>query len=66
MDGTVTGFDRREGLGTVTASDGTTFRFHSIRIADRTRDIAPGTAVRFDVVAGLGGQWEATDIVKAP
>ncbi|HZJ27113.1 MAG TPA: hypothetical protein VFF40_08915 [Acidimicrobiia bacterium] len=63
MDGTVTHLDRHTGLGTVTTPEGRVLGFHSIRIADGTRDIAVGTAVRFEVVAGMPGRWEATDLV---
>lgn len=66
MEGTVTDFDRQVGLGTVTATDGATLRFHCIRIADGTRDIAVGTEVTFEIVAGLAGRWEATDLVSLP
>ena len=57
--GSVTSFDAHRGLGEVTADDGTTYPFHCTAIADGTRTIAEGTAVRFDVVAGRLGRWEA-------
>jgi cold shock CspA family protein len=60
--GTVRSFDERRGRGEIEADDGATFGFHSTSIADGTRRIAPGTAVAFNVVAGLPGRWEAAGI----
>jgi cold shock CspA family protein len=57
--GTVRSFDERRG---VEADDGATFKFHATAIADGTRRIAPGTAIEFDVVAGLPGRWDAAVI----
>jgi cold shock CspA family protein len=60
--GTVRSFDERRGVGEVEADDGATFKFHATAIADGTRRIAPGTAIEFDVVAGLPGRWDAAVI----
>lgn len=60
--GTVTAFDEAVGLGTVTGDDGTAHPFHCTAIADGSRTITVGTAVRFEVVAGRQGQWEATAV----
>ncbi len=60
--GVVTAFDDDAGLGTVTADDGTEHPLHCTAIADGSRTIAVGTAVRFDVVPGRLGRWEATDV----
>lgn len=57
-------FDERRGLGEITTDDGRTFSFHSTAIADGSRRIAEGTAVEFDVEAGLPGRWEAAAIVN--
>ena len=57
--GSVTAFDDHRGLGEVTASDGAVFPFHCTAIADGTRTVEVGTEVRFDVVAGRLGRWEA-------
>lgn len=57
--GSVTRFDDPRGLGEITADDGTVYPFHCTAIADGTRTIAEGTTVRFDVVAGRLGRWEA-------
>jgi len=59
--GTVDGFDEAAGLGTITDADGRTYPFHCIEIADGSRTIDVGAAVRFDVLAKLG-RWEAASI----
>jgi cold shock CspA family protein len=64
--GTVRSFDERRGLGEIEGEDQTTFPFHCTAIADGARRIAPGTAVEFDVVAGLPGRWEAAAIEVRP
>ena len=43
---------------------GAAYPFHCTRIADGTRTIEVGTAVRFDVVPGHLGRWEATAIER--
>ena len=65
MNGTVSAFDDPRGLGEVTAEDGTVYPFHCTAIADGTRTIPEGTAVRFEVAAGRMGRWEATRITPA-
>ena len=62
--GKVRTFDERRGLGEIESDDGATIHFHCTAIANGTRRIAPGTAVEFDVVAGLPGRWEAARIEK--
>ena len=62
MEGTVTAFDDPRGLGEVTAADGVTYPFHCTAIADGTRTITVGAAVRFEVVAGRLGRWEAAEV----
>ena len=57
--GTVTSFDEPRGLGEITAEDGTTYPFHCTAIADGSRTIAEGAPVRFEVVPGRLGRWEA-------
>ncbi len=59
--GRVDAFDEVAGLGTIVTDDGTTLPFHCIEIADGTRTIDVGTAVRFDLLAKLG-RWEAANI----
>jgi CspA family cold shock protein len=61
VSGTVTEFDDAAGLGTVTADDGTAYPFHCTQIADGSRTIAVGTAVRFELIARLG-RYEAAAI----
>ena len=63
--GTVTDFDERVGLGTVTDGGGDVFPFHCTAIADGTRTIEVGTDVAFRVVAGRTGRWEAAALVQA-
>jgi cold shock CspA family protein len=60
--GTVTAFDDPRGLGEVTADDGTVLAFHCTAIADGSRTIEVGTAVRFQVRPGLRGRWEAAAV----
>ncbi len=62
--GVVTAFDEAVGLGTVEGVDGTRFPFHCTAIADGSRDIPEGVTVRFDVVPGRQGRWEATRLVQ--
>lgn len=52
--GAVTSFDAAVGLGVVTTADGEDFSFHCIEIADGTRSIDVGAAVRFDVLPKFG------------
>jgi cold shock CspA family protein len=61
--GRVASFDVDRGLGEIEAEDGTTYGFHCTAIADGTRDIPVDISVRFDVVAGHHGCWEAANIV---
>ncbi|MDZ4827214.1 MAG: cold-shock protein [Actinomycetota bacterium] len=62
MKGTVTAFDERRGLGTITGADGNEYPFHSTRIADGSRVVALNAAVTFEPVAGHLGRFEATAI----
>lgn len=61
--GVVESFDEDRGLGTVRTDDGAALGFHCTAIADGSRTIAEGTPVRFVVVPGHLGQWEAAEIV---
>jgi cold shock CspA family protein len=64
--GVVATFDEPRGLGTITVTvegeSGTELPFHCTAIADGTRTISVGERVRFDVVAGPAGRWEAARI----
>jgi cold shock CspA family protein len=64
--GVVAEFDDDRGTGTVAADDGTDYFFHCTAIADGTRTIATGARVRFRVVAGHLGQWEAAEVEARP
>jgi len=54
ISGRVTQFDGAKGLGTVTADNGTAYVFHVIEIADGTRTVDVGQAVRFQPLAKFG------------
>jgi cold shock CspA family protein len=62
--GVVEEFDDPRGLGTIVADDGEVLPFHCTAIADGSRTVEPGRRVRFDVVPGLSGRWEATRVEK--
>ncbi|MGH8834509.1 MAG: cold shock domain-containing protein [Actinomycetes bacterium] len=60
--GTVESFDEPRGLGVIRDDDGAALPFHCTAIADGSRTIPEGQAVRFTVVAGQLGRWEAAHI----
>ena len=62
MTGVVTEFDDDAGLGTITAEDGTPYRFHCTAIADGTRTIDVDTKVDFESRPARHGGYEARDI----
>ena len=62
--GVVEEFDERRGLGTIVADDGDVLPFHCTALADGSRTVEAGRRVRFSVVPGLSGRWEATRIGK--
>ncbi len=61
-EGTVAAFDGPRGVGEVRGTDGRTWFFHCTAVADGTRTVAEGAEVRFDVVAGRLGRWEAANL----
>ena len=64
--GAVVDFDEPAGYGHVVADDGSgEWFFHCTAIADGTRTIAVGAKVRFAVVPGHLGRYEATDLRPA-
>jgi cold shock CspA family protein len=65
VTGVVTEFDEPAGIGTVTADEGGEHFFHCTAIADGTRTIEVGAQVRFEVVPGRLGRWEASDLRPA-
>jgi cold shock CspA family protein len=60
--GVVWEFDERRGLGVI-RHEGGDVPFHCTAIADGSRTVAVGQAVRFTVVAGRLGRWEADRII---
>ena len=60
--GVVTEYDDPAGIGTVTADGGDEHFFHCTAIADGSRTIAVGARVRFAVVPGRLGRWEAASL----
>ncbi len=64
MKGTVAAFDEFVGLGTVRGEDGRELSFHCTQLRDGTRSIEVGTLVRFEVVPGHLGRWEAARVEK--
>lgn len=62
MRGTVTDFDDGAGLGTITAEDGASYRFHCTAIRDGSRTIAVATAVDFETRPARDGSYEAGHI----
>jgi len=57
-------WDEEVGVGAIAGDDGSSYVFHCTQIADGTRTIENGASVRFDVVAGHLGRWEATGVEK--
>jgi cold shock CspA family protein len=57
--GVIAAFDEKAGIGIVETVAGDELGFHCTQIADGTRTILVGTAVRFELIAGRGGSWEA-------
>ena len=64
MRGRVKAWDDAVGFGTIEADDGRSFFFHCTQNADRTRTIDIGAGVRFEIVAGHLGRWEAAHVEK--
>jgi cold shock CspA family protein len=60
--GVVAEFDEERGIGLVEDADGSQWFFHCTQIADGTRMIEVGAAVRFEVRPGHLGRWEAAAI----
>ena len=62
LDGKVTAFDSKRGLGEIQGSDERTYPFHCTKIADGSREIPVGVNVEFTVAPGPLGRWEAVGI----
>lgn len=54
LTGVVSEFDESKGLGAVTGSDGRTYRFHCLEIADGTRTIDVDQRVTFQLLPRFG------------
>jgi hypothetical protein len=65
-EGRVVAFDAHRGLGVVEDRDGTRYDFHCVLIADGSRSVPIGAAVRYSVVPGALGRWEAGTIATVP
>lgn len=63
--GTVTMFDDAVGLGEVIDDAGRRHGFHCTAIADGSRTVAVGAAVRYSVIAGHAGSFEADALTPA-
>ena len=64
FEAVVTSFDLARGDGTLCDADGRVFYFHCVGIADGSRQVDPGAAVRATRRVGLRGRDEAWDLVK--
>jgi len=62
VNGTVRSFDEQAGLGDIVDGAGRIWPFHCVEIADGSRTIAVGAAVRFST-RPLLGRYEAVAIV---
>ena len=60
--GVVEAFDEARGLGVIAGDDGEQLGFHCVQIADGSRTIPAGSAVRYRRIAGHLGRYEAADI----
>jgi len=64
QSGTVASFDEHAGFGSVRGADGRELFFHCTQIADGSRTIEVGAAVRFEVAPGHLGRWEAYGVER--
>lgn len=64
MTGFVSAWDEHGGYGTITADDGVELFVHCTALVDGSRTTELGQRVRFEVVAGRLGRWEAAEVVK--
>jgi cold shock CspA family protein len=63
--GTVESYDDHAGFGWLAADDGERHWFHCTQVADGSRHVDPGRRVRFSVMAGHLGRWEAAGVEPA-
>ena len=59
--GVVAEFDEQVGLGLISDASGSTFRFHSVEIADGSRSIEVGQPVMFQRLARFG-EYQAGEV----
>ena len=64
VEGVVAEFDEHAGFGVVRSDDGAEHWFHCTRLIDGSRTIETGTRVRYDVVSGHMGRWEASAVER--
>lgn len=64
--GRVVSFDAARGLGVLERDDGRRLEFHCTQIADGSRAVPVGARVRYRVVPGSLGCWEAARIEVVP
>jgi hypothetical protein len=60
--GTVVEFDAERGRGVVEGAGGVRLEFHCTRVTDGSRSVPVGASVRYQVVPGALGRWEAAAI----
>ena len=63
--GRVVEFDDHTGLGVVESVAGARNAFHCTQVADGSRSVTVGMAVRYEIVPGGLGAWEAGAIEPA-
>jgi hypothetical protein len=64
--GTVVEFDTERGRGVVQDASGARLDFHCTQVADGSRSVPVGATVRYAVVPGALGRWEAAAIEVVP
>jgi cold shock CspA family protein len=60
----VSEFDEGQGRGVIESQGGARLSFHCTQLLDGTRTVDVGAEVRFDVVPGSNGAWEAGAVEK--
>lgn len=60
--GRVVAFDAARGLGEIEEPDGFRRRFHCTQVADGSRSVPVGAAVRYVLVPASLGAWEASEV----
>lgn len=63
--GRVEAYDAQRGWGTIAGDDGERIGFHCTQIADGSRSIPVGTAVRYRRVPAHLGRYEAAGVTAA-